>query len=61
MADASAGELKGKSDEKQSTLRILYTGAQWSQREDRILLLLKEVEGLSIKELEEITAPMKRP
>lgn len=55
MADAAAGELKGKSEERQSTLRDFV---QWLlsgvSEEDRILLLLKEVEGLSIKELEEI-------
>jgi RNA polymerase sigma-70 factor (ECF subfamily) len=55
MADAAAGELQGKSDERKATLRDFV---QWLlsgvSEEDRILLLLKEVEGLSIKELEEI-------
>lgn len=55
MADASAGELKGRSDEKASTIRdFVHWLLSGVSEEDRILLLLKEVEGLSIKELEEI-------
>ena len=55
MADASAGELQGKSDERQSTLRdFVHWLLSGVSEEDRILLLLKEVEGLSIKELEEV-------
>lgn len=55
MADATAGELQGRSDEKQSTLRdFVHWLLSGVSEEDRILLLLKEVEGLSIKELEEI-------
>lgn len=55
LADALAGEKKGKSEEAQSTLRDFV---QWLlssvSDEDRLLLMLKEVEGLSIKELEQI-------
>ncbi len=55
MADASAGERQGKSDERQSTLRdFVHWLLDGVSEQDRILLLLKEVEGLSIKELEEI-------
>lgn len=55
MADATAGGLKGKSDEKHSTQRdFVHWLLSGVSEEDRILLLLKEVEGLSIKELEEI-------
>jgi len=55
MADASAGERQGKSDERQSTLRdFVHWLLEGVSEQDRILLLLKEVEGLSIKELEEI-------
>jgi RNA polymerase sigma-70 factor (ECF subfamily) len=55
LADASAGERIGKTEEARATVRDFV---QWLlagvSEEDRILLLLKEVEGLSIKELEEI-------
>jgi RNA polymerase sigma-70 factor (ECF subfamily) len=55
MADASAGEREGKLEEARATIRDFV---QWLlsavSEEDRVLLLLKEVEGLSIKELEEI-------
>jgi RNA polymerase sigma-70 factor (ECF subfamily) len=55
MADAVAGELQGRIDERQSTLRDFV---QWLlsgvNEQDRMLLMLKEVEGLSIKELEQI-------
>jgi RNA polymerase sigma-70 factor, ECF subfamily len=55
MADATAGELKGKTEERNSTLRdFVHWLLNGVSEEDRILLLLKEVEGLSIKELEEI-------
>lgn len=55
MADASAGKLKGKSDERQSTLRdFVHWLLSGVSEEDRLLLMLKEVEGLSIKELEQI-------
>lgn len=55
MADASAGERQGKSNERQSTLRdFVHWLLNGVSEQDRILLLLKEVEGLSIKELEEI-------
>lgn len=55
LADASAGEKVGRTEEARATIRDFV---QWLlsgvSEEDRILLLLKEVEGLSIKELEEI-------
>jgi RNA polymerase sigma-70 factor, ECF subfamily len=55
MADAAAGEVQGRIDERQSTVRDFV---QWLlsgvNEQDRILLMLKEVEGLSIKELEQI-------
>ncbi len=55
LADASAGERIGKTEEQRSTMRDFV---QWLldgvSEQDRILLLLKEVEGLSIKELEQI-------
>ena len=55
MADASAGERKGKSDEWQSMLRdFVHWLLSGVSEEDRLLLMLKEVEGLSIKELEQI-------
>jgi len=55
MADALAGERQGKTDERQSALRdFVHWLLSGVSEEDRILLLLKEVEGLSIKELEEI-------
>lgn len=55
LADASAGEKVGRTEEARATIRDFV---QWLlsgvSEEDRILLLLKEVEGLSIKELEDI-------
>jgi RNA polymerase sigma-70 factor (ECF subfamily) len=55
MADASAG-VKAEADEKyreqvRETVQALLAPVS---QEDRILLLLKEVEGLSLKELEQI-------
>jgi len=55
LADALAGEKKGKSEEAQSTLRdFVHWLLSSVSEEDRLLLMLKEVEGLSIKELEKI-------
>jgi RNA polymerase sigma-70 factor, ECF subfamily len=55
LADALAGEKKGKSEEAQSTLRdFVHWLLSSVSDEDRLLLMLKEVEGLSIKELEQI-------
>ncbi|WP_031499152.1 RNA polymerase sigma factor [Bryobacter aggregatus] len=55
MADASAGEVKGRKDEQQSTMRdFVHWLLSGVSEQDRILLMLKEVEGLSIKELEQI-------
>jgi RNA polymerase sigma-70 factor (ECF subfamily) len=55
LADASAGERAGKTEEARSAVRDFV---QWLldgvSEQDRMLLLLKEVEGLSIKELEQI-------
>lgn len=55
MADASAGELQGRREERNSTLRdFVHWLLSGVSEEDRILLMLKEVEGLSVKELEQI-------
>ncbi|MDX2268707.1 MAG: RNA polymerase sigma factor [Bryobacter sp.] len=55
MADASAGERAGKTEEARATIRdFVHWLLSGVSEDDRILLLLKEVEGLSIKELEEI-------
>ncbi len=55
LADASAGERAGKTEEARSAIRdFVHWLLAGVSEEDRILLLLKEVEGLSIKELEEI-------
>ena len=55
LADASAGERVGRTEEARSTIRdFVHWLLSGVSEEDRILLLLKEVEGLSIKELEEI-------
>jgi RNA polymerase sigma-70 factor (ECF subfamily) len=55
MADSAAGGKRSEEDEQKSEIRELVNVlfAQVSE-EDRILLTLKEVEGLSLKELEQI-------
>ena len=55
LADASAGEVVGKRDEEQSSLReFVHWLLEGVSEQDRLLLMLKEVEGLSIKELEQV-------
>lgn len=55
MADASAGGKRRDEEERRTKVRELAQSllGQVSE-EDRILLTLKEVEGLSLKELEKI-------
>ena len=55
MADSAAGGKRSEEDEQKSEIRE-FVNALFSKvsEEDRILLTLKEVEGLSLKELEQI-------
>jgi len=55
MADASAGIKQSGEEVQRSKVREMVQSLLESvSEEDRILLLLKEVEGLSLKELEEV-------
>ena len=55
MADAAAGGRADQDDQYHRGIReFVNTLLQGVSEEDRILLLLKEVEGLSLKELEQI-------
>ena len=55
MADAAAGARVARSEEEKRRLRELVDGLLGTLSEqDRILLTLKEIEGLSLKELEKI-------
>jgi RNA polymerase sigma-70 factor (ECF subfamily) len=55
MADAVAGGKADKDDQYRSGVReFVNTLLSGVSEEDRILLMLKEVEGLSLKELEQI-------
>jgi RNA polymerase sigma-70 factor (ECF subfamily) len=55
LADAAAGErVKEKDDEKSRIRDLVDTLLENVSAEDRALLTLKEVEGLSLKELERI-------
>jgi RNA polymerase sigma-70 factor, ECF subfamily len=55
MADAAAGGKVDQDDQYQRGIReFVETLLQGVSEEDRILLILKEVEGLSLKELEKI-------
>lgn len=55
MADAAAGGKADQDDQYQRGIReFVGTLLQGVSEEDRILLILKEVEGLSLKELEQI-------
>lgn len=55
MADASAGGKRSKEDARQTRVREqVQSLLDKVSTEDRILLMLKEVEGLSLKELEKI-------
>lgn len=55
MADSAAGGKRSEEDEQKSEVRE-FVNALFAQvsEEDRILLTLKEVEGLSLKELEQV-------
>ena len=55
MADSAAGGKRSEEDEEKSETRE-FVNALFAHvsEEDRILLTLKEVEGLSLKELEQI-------
>jgi RNA polymerase sigma-70 factor, ECF subfamily len=55
MADSAAGGKRSEEDEQRSEVRE-FVNALFAQvsEEDRILLTLKEVEGLSLKELEQV-------
>ena len=55
MADSAAGGKRSEEDEEKSETRE-FVNALFAHvsEEDRILLMLKEVEGLSLKELEQI-------
>src|SRR3954454_13207202 len=55
MADASAGGKQNKEDTRRTRVREqVQSLLEKVSAEDRILLMLKEVEGLSLKELEKI-------
>jgi len=55
MADSAAGGKRSEENEQKSEVRE-FVNALFAQvsEEDRILLTLKEVEGLSLKELEQV-------
>src|SRR5690242_14985220 len=55
MADASAGGKRSNEDARQARMREQVQALlDKVSTEDRVLLMLKEVEGLSLKELEQI-------
>ena len=55
MADSTAGLKQEENEREKARVRDLMNSLfQHVSEEDRILLLLKEVEGLSLKELEQI-------
>ncbi|MDQ2947514.1 MAG: sigma-70 family RNA polymerase sigma factor [Acidobacteriota bacterium] len=55
MADASAGGKQNAEDQRRGQVREqVHALLESVSEEDRILLMLKEVEGLSLKELEQI-------
>jgi RNA polymerase sigma-70 factor (ECF subfamily) len=55
MADSSAGVKQEESEREKSRVRdFMESLFRHVSEEDRVLLLLKEVEGLSLKELEQI-------
>jgi RNA polymerase sigma-70 factor, ECF subfamily len=55
MADASAGSRRGEEEVRRTRLRELVDELLGAvSEEDRLLLKLKEVEGLSLRELEKI-------
>jgi len=55
MADAAAGSKRNEEEERRTKVRELVQSLLGKiSEEDRILLTLKEVEGLSLKELEKV-------
>ncbi len=55
LADAAAGTQKRDEEQRQAQIRTLVSSLLGTiSEDDRILLLLKEVEGLSLRELEAI-------
>jgi RNA polymerase sigma-70 factor (ECF subfamily) len=55
MADASAGGKEGREEVRRTGIREFVQSLLGEvSEEDRALLILKEVEGLSLKELEQI-------
>jgi RNA polymerase sigma-70 factor (ECF subfamily) len=55
MADAAAGGKASAEDQRKNQVReLVHSLLESVSEEDRILLMLKEVEGLSLKELEQI-------
>jgi RNA polymerase sigma-70 factor (ECF subfamily) len=55
MADAAAGTKQGNEEQRRKRVRELVEALLGSVSEaDRILLTLKEIEGLSLKELEKV-------
>jgi RNA polymerase sigma-70 factor (ECF subfamily) len=55
MADSAAGGKRSSDDESKAKVREFMNALfQHVSEEDRILLTLKEVEGLSLKELEKV-------
>jgi RNA polymerase sigma-70 factor (ECF subfamily) len=55
MADAAAGGKSSSEEQRRSQVReLVHSLLESVSEEDRILLMLKEVEGLSLKELEQI-------
>jgi RNA polymerase sigma-70 factor (ECF subfamily) len=55
LADAAAGGKRSKEEQRRTKIRELAQSLLKSvSEEDRILLTLKEVEGLSLKELEQV-------
>ena len=55
MADAMAGGKSSSEEQRRSQVReLVHSLLESVSEEDRILLMLKEVEGLSLKELEQI-------
>src|SRR5947207_2592219 len=55
MADAAAGGKSSSEDQRKNQVReLVHSLLEAVSEEDRILLMLKEVEGLSLKELEQV-------
>src|SRR5216110_3229468 len=55
MADAAAGGKSSSEEQRRNQVReLVHSLLESVSEEDRILLMLKEVEGLSLKELEQV-------